>query len=107
METDDFRRWTETYYAGTVTSLHLWDISDADVSQFTFENIEDDAINTKRAAALRKSGKTAFVTPKDLDFGIGRMCETISEYIIGTIEYRTFRTLDEAEAWLGIGVEVP
>ncbi len=43
MEADDFRQWTATYCSGTVTSLHLWDISDADVSQFTLDNIEEDA----------------------------------------------------------------
>jgi len=102
MEADDFRQWTATYYAGTVTSLHLWDISEADVSHFTLENIEEDAYCTKQVSGMRKGGKTAFVTPKDLDFGIGRMCETLSEIIVGNIEYQTFRTLADAKKWLGV-----
>ena len=82
--------------------MHLWDISNADVSQFTLDNIEEDAHCTKQVSDMRKGGKTAFVTSKDLDFGIGRMCETLSEIIIKTIEYRTFRTIEDAKEWLGI-----
>ena len=102
MEADDFRRWTTDYYDGTVTRLHLWDISRADLSEITVENIEENIIITKNVSNLRRGGKTAFVTPKDLEFGIGRMGEMRYEIAIDTIEYQTFRTFDKAKAWLGV-----
>jgi hypothetical protein len=102
MEPDDFRQWTATCYAGAATALHLWDISDADISQFSFKDIEEGAIHTKRVSGLRRGGKTASITPKDRDFDINRMCETFSEIAIGAIEYPMFRTREDANAWLGI-----
>ena len=102
MEADDFRQWTAAYYAGVVTHLHLWDVTCADLSRMTVEDIEEDIMVTQNVAEMRRGGKTAFVTANDLDFGISRMGEMRYEMEIGSIAYQTFRTLDEAQKWLGV-----
>jgi pyruvate formate-lyase activating enzyme-like uncharacterized protein len=105
MKADDFHEWTANYYSGdNVTSLHLWDVTEADLSEIRIGDIQEDAKHTKRLAAnLRKGGKTAFVTHKDLEYGISRMSEAHSEMAIESIEYQTFRTLNDAMEWLGVG----
>jgi hypothetical protein len=98
MEADDFRQWTANYYSGAVTRLHLWDVTCADLSRITVEDI----MVTQNVSGMRKGGKTAFVTPNDLDFGISRMGEMRYEMGIGSIAYQTFRSFDEAKKWLGV-----
>ena len=102
MEADDFRQWTAAYYSGVVTRLHLWDVTCADLSRMTVADIEEDIMVTQNVAEKRRGGKTAFVTANDLDFGISRMGEMRYEMEIGSIAYQTFRTLDEAQKWLGV-----
>ena len=102
MEADDFRQWTTDYYSGAVTLLHLWDVSGADLSDLTVEDIEEDIIVTRNVSEMRRGGKTAFVTSNDVDFGISRMGEMRYEMEIGSIAYQTFRTIDETKRWLGV-----
>lgn len=102
MKADDFHEWTAKYYAGTVTLLHLWDVRKADLSEITIGDIQEDAKRTMHFAGMREGGKTAFVTQKDLEFGISRMSEAHSEMEVKSIEYQTFRSIEKAKAWLGV-----
>ena len=50
---------------------------------------------------MRKGGKSAFVFSKDVEFGLGRMFEALSEGKEGMpVEYRSFRDINEAREWL-------
>ncbi len=99
---NDFKEWRTNYYAGTVTSLHLWDLYDADLSEITADLIQLDTQRTKQIAGMRAGGKTAFVADKDLAFGLSRMREIYSEIEELQIEYRTFHNIAEAKEWLGV-----
>ena len=103
MTSDDFKEWAEEYYVGDkITSLHLWDVTEADLSEITIEEIKEDAKRTKLLAGVRNGGKTAIVTHKDLEFGISRMSQAHHEIEVESIEYQTFRSIDEAKEWLGV-----
>ena len=65
MKPEDFHEWTETYYRGTVTSLALWDLTQADLSALSPEDLRSDAIHTKALADARKGGKTAIPLCQD------------------------------------------
>ncbi len=103
MTSDDFKEWAEEYYVGDkITSLHLWDVTEADLSEITIEEIKEDAKRTKLLAGVRNGGKTAIVTHKDLEFGISRMSQAHHEIEVESVEYHTFRSIDEAKEWLGV-----
>lgn len=97
-----FIEWKARHYAGTVTSLHLWDLTQADLSEFTTDDLIEDAERTKKVSDARKGGKSAFVCSSTLEFGLSRMSEAFSEIEDTKIEYQTFRRLDEAKEWLGV-----
>lgn len=90
------------YYEKQPTKLVLWDASFGSVHNITSGEFRRIARAMKRLTSMRAGGKTAFVGEYDVDFGMGRMYETYSEIEQLPVVYRTFRSRDEAERWLGI-----
>ena len=99
---DEIQTWQAKHYAGVVTSLHLWDLTEADLSDISLMDINEDIKRTKQLVRARAGGKTAFVTHKDLEFGISRMSEAHNEIEKMSIQYKAFRNIEEARAWLGV-----
>lgn len=76
----------------------LWDLSEADLSTIDNASLESLAkISTDYSPEFDKT-KVAVVAPQDLEFGMMRVYERISErqdYL-----FSPFRTMEEAENWL-------
>jgi hypothetical protein len=102
MKPADFQEWTATYYAGTVTSLALWDLTQADLSEIHTEDLLNDAAHTKSVADIRKGGKTAIVSGNSLEYGMSRMLEAFYDLESVPFEVQVFRTIDDAMKWLGV-----
>lgn len=102
---DDIFTWSANYYANCeITTLHLWDITEADLSQITTEDIIEDSRRTAKMARGRRGGKTAVVASMNsLEFGLSRMSEAHHAIELVPIEYRLFDSMIEAMDWLGIG----
>ena len=69
--------------------------------QFTFKNVSRIANYVTWFKESREGGKTAIVSPRDLEFGIGRMFDTFGEIKNVKFEIRVFRNLPAAREWLG------
>jgi hypothetical protein len=79
--------------------VDLTGIEEIEASPDTFEDI----IRIDRAHAEKLSGsQTAIVAPTDVLFGYSRMFETLTDLRESPTRTRAFRTLEEAEAWLGL-----
>ena len=102
MKPSDFQEWTAAYYAGTVTTLAMWDLSEADLSEIRTEDLKMDAVHTKSLADVRKGGKTAIVSGNSLGFGLSRMLSTFYEFEQMPFEVQVFESMDEATKWLGV-----
>lgn len=98
----DIHAWKTRHYSGNVTSLHLWDLTQADLSEVSTDDIIGDVERTKMVVDIRKDGKSAFVCRDGLEYGLCRMRETFAEIKDIPIEYETFRCLDKAREWLGV-----
>ena len=92
----------DSYYAGGVTPLTLWDVTEADLSTITADEIHALAEYGRDLAEARKGGKTAFVFDSVHDFGLGRMLETYLEIAGLPLETLVCRCHDKARQWLGI-----
>jgi hypothetical protein len=105
---DDFWRWVGDFYAGTGTSLVLWDLIQADlsdiVSSITDEDIREHVRQVNDAAAkVRKGGKTAFVVNDNVHaFRLGIRLESLADAGASPFARKTFTSMDEAKKWLGI-----
>ncbi len=104
MTAKDFYEWYTTYYEGTVTSLILWDVSEANLAEISTEDIQDDVIRTNQLSEhVRNGGKTAVFVPQDtLEFGLSRMLEAFYAIEDAHFEVKVFSNIDEAKQWLGV-----
>ena len=94
--------WVNNYYSGTVTEFIIWDFTDADLSKITTEEIKKIVQVVKKYSHKRAGGKTAFVSIKDLTFGLGRMFEILSEIEGIQFEYKNFKSVIAAKEWFGV-----
>ena len=103
MTANDFHQWTASYYAGTTTSLNLWDLTSADLSNIRNDDLLEDTVRSKAFADMRKGGKTAVVASKDtLAFCLSRMREMLAEAEGMPFAFCTFHDRAEAQRWLGL-----
>lgn len=75
----------------------LWDFGDADLSSLDSETITEMAQYSLRFPPGINDVKVAFVTSRDIEYGLSRMFEMSSQ---ATTPIRVFRAMDEAEKWM-------
>ena len=92
----------EAIYSDNITKNTLWDFTKADISKITTSDYQEIAKAAGKYAHLRKGGRTAFVLPKDISYGLGRMFETFAEIENIPYEIRSFRGINDAREWLGV-----
>lgn len=98
----DCLNWFETYYSGAVTQMVLWDFTKADMTEITSEEYIKIAEALKIKSHSRAGGKTAYLAIGDLDYGLGRMFQALTEFEGLEFECRAFRKMTEAKKWLGV-----
>ena len=81
------------------TSHVLWDLCDTTEVHITSEEVDTIVNFNQRYEGKRKSGKTAFVTQKDILFGLSRMFEFKSSARKAPYTIMVFRNIDEAYQW--------
>jgi hypothetical protein len=75
----------------------LWDFRDADLSTLEAETITEMAQYSLRFPPGINDVKVAFVTDRDVEYGLTRMFEISSEAMT---PIQVFRAMDEAEKWM-------
>jgi hypothetical protein len=75
----------------------LWDFRDADLSSLDTSTITEMAQYSLRFPPGINDVKVAFVTPRDLEYGLTRMFEISSKAMT---PIQIFREMDEAEKWM-------
>ncbi len=101
MKPDDFKDCLRRYYAGKVTRLILWDLTEADLSAFRNSHIKEVARHIARISEARRGGRTAFVYDRSFEYGIGRMFQAYSQMEDMPFDVQAFKRIVEARAWLG------
>jgi hypothetical protein len=89
------------FYDGEPTDLVLWDLSRAEFDELSSEDVHRIARTTTMYADRRPQGRTALVFSEDVGFGLGRMFGSLQEVSDSPVRHRSFRSLEEAMAWLG------
>ena len=102
MTADDLIDWGYKYYSRKVAALILWDLTRANVSELTSDEIRLIAALATKIASVRHGGKTAFVLKHPLNIGVGRMIQAHSGEVVMPFSLRVFRSIDEAKQWLGV-----
>ena len=101
LQADDFHKSIREYYSGPVTANILLDLNQADLSAFQSHDLIRIAGHSKQVSEARRGGKTAIVTNKALEYGIGRMFGAYTEVERTPFKVEIFRNHEEAKKWLG------
>ena len=85
------------------TKNTLWDLRSARLmpADSSYENLQSMVKYAGSYGDIRKDGKSAVVAPKDLEFGVGNMVQTLGELEGLPYTIKVFRSMDEADQWLG------
>ncbi|MBW1800632.1 MAG: hypothetical protein JRJ85_07870 [Deltaproteobacteria bacterium] len=75
----------------------IWDFRNADLSSMDFETITEMAQYSLKFPPGVNDVKVAFVTSRDLEYGLSRIFEMSSKAMT---PIRVFRAMDEAEKWM-------
>ena len=102
MAAEDLISAIQALYDSVPTHHHLWDLTEADLSHVTGQDVREIAEFPTKYVPARVGGKTAIVSPSDAAFGLGRMYEALAGSAGQKATIRVFRSLAEANAWLGI-----
>ena len=81
----------------------LWDFRDADLSSIHSETVREMAQYSTRFPPGINDVKVAFVTGRELEYGLSRMFEMSSR---AKTPIRTFQKIEEAEKWMMEGAHV-
>jgi hypothetical protein len=101
----EMRQTIESFWEAPELTLNvLWDYRQADMSKLSREDHEAlvrVGLRYRDRHDERTGGKTAIIASTDLEYGMNRASQTLT-YLEGyPFMVRTFRTAEEAEAWLG------
>jgi hypothetical protein len=100
----EMRRAIETFWETDEPTLDvLWDYRRADMSQLALEDHEAlvrIGLKYSDRHAERTDGRTAIVASRDLEYGMNRASEALTQLEGYPFQIKTFRTAEEAEAWL-------
>lgn len=100
---DEFLQTVMNIPPGESTSNIIWDVSNGTVEQIESRDLQKITRFLKTGHGMRPGGKTALVGPRDLEFGMGRMFQAYAELEKLEVAYKTFRTMEEAIAWIESG----
>jgi hypothetical protein len=103
----EMRRVIESFWEAPALTLNvLWDYRQADMSHLSREDHEAlvrVGLKYRPRHAERTGGKTAIIASADLEYGMNRASETMTHLEGYPFQVKTFRTAEEAEAWLAAG----
>lgn len=87
-------------YKVKATTLVMWDFSKGAKNNISVGEVRSLVSEMKQLSEYRGQGKTVFVAPDDLHFGIMRMYQSQIDLKVQFISYRVTRTVEDAMAWL-------
>ena len=90
----------QQFYAGDATRNVLWNMTAATFEEVSSEEVRRIAQVAEEFTDLRRTGRTAIVADADIGFGLGRMFEAFRDLEGSPIRQQTFRSLEDALAWL-------
>jgi hypothetical protein len=90
------------FYEGELTQKVLWDFRTASLSEISSNHIEKILNYIQQHAEKRAGGKTAILVLKELEYGLSRMIQTLSECKAIPLEVEIFRSIEAALQWLEV-----
>ncbi len=98
--TDDLSEWAVRFRMGAVTESVLWDITRADISKLSADEICTDEQKTVDCTDLRNVSKVAIVSVNGFEYGLAELLSAFCGDDDMPFEVQVFKSFDEAIKWL-------
>ncbi len=95
--------WEQTrifYLNEKPSKLALWNFMLGTLAPISSQEMEVLVKRTETIATRKEGEKVAFVAPKDIDYGMARVFQALSEPKSSPLEIEIFRDMDTAQKWL-------
>ena len=100
LEEAEINKIMQPYYTGGITSNLLWDFSGASLRSISSLFVKQMASKMGNLIPVRENVKIAIIAPKDLEYGIARMFQMLSDDNKYPIRIKVFRYVGQASQWL-------
>jgi hypothetical protein len=103
VKADEILSALKAFWEGEVTLNVLWDARGAsgiDLESFHMEAFADFSSHYGDRLKDRQGGRSAIVSPTDLEFGLSRIVEISQSLRDSPFEIKVFRSIDDAKEWL-------
>jgi len=87
---EEIRDTVQSFYKRPTKNL-IWDLSEASAEDISPEYVRWIQGLVKRLSVSRQGGKTAFVAPKDLEYGMARVFQILSDKEVFPLKVGVFR----------------
>ena len=87
------------FWEGKPTQNVLWDFRKASLTRLSSKETEAMIDYIRQHAKKRAGGKTAILVSKDLEYGISRMAQTLTEIKKFSFKVEIFRSIEIAIQW--------
>ena len=89
----------EEFYGQGPTRLQLWDMSESSVSSVTVGGMRKFIEKAAKLGRARENGRTAVIVGSELQYGLGRMSESIADLVSIPFAFHVFKEREKALAW--------
>src|SRR3954471_19824433 len=89
-----------SFLTGEPTQLVLWDFREGSLASLSSKDIQMIIQRGAQFADKRKGGRTAIVCSKKVNYGLGRMFQTLASLQHIPFEINVFWDIEEAREWL-------
>jgi len=97
---DEFTKAIHSFYDGNPTMNVVWDFSKASLADTPTTVVKQSSMLVQKLVCCRKNGKSAVIASRDLEYGMARMFQLMTENGEIPFTIRVFRSIDEAKQWL-------
>ena len=97
---EEFTKAINSFYDGNPTMNVVWDFSKASLANTPKEFVKQSSMLVQRLGCCRRNGKSAVIASRDLEYGMARMFQIMTENGEIPFTIRVFRSFGEAKKWL-------
>ena len=90
----------ESFYGDNPTLYSIWDFSNSSFDKISNEFLRQMFSIVQKVGSNRQGGRTAVIAPSDLEYGMARMFQIMSNTNDFPFKIKVFRYFGEASQWL-------
>ena len=97
---EEFMDAIQSFYKENPTRYVIWDFAKASLADILSDFVRQSSEMVKRLGVARRNGKSAVIASSDLEYGLARMFQIMTDNGEIPFKIKVFRYFREATRWL-------